>query len=747
MEEIPISKHRFWLSVLHAVGVITVVALQAVIAAAAEPQVPGTTPAGGNGQSMMIQGMQAMATAVRDRLQLMTLAWPDLLQFPALLADTLTDGGRVPIHTVLLSIALVFTVGIVAELAFRRVLRRAERLAHDRTQESLRQRLTAAALKLLLNGLAIGVFALGCTAAYFAVNKLPQPAQAVLIGLFNAVVIVRLVAAAGRSLLSPDRPGLRLLPLADADARYLASRLVGLTLVVTLGGLVGGLPNALALDEGLRLLLEVADLTLVFAALALIVWRDRAQLSRLLAAPPVSESSIAGTLASRTPGFLTDYLHTLAITVLVLVWAAAMYTKLATGRLIFWPVVTTLVLIIAVLAVNALLRLGVDHFLGTRQRAEGATHDAGSAEATTQPAGEAEPVAEARARADFSDVIVRNLRIASLVLGLLLLGRIWNIDLERMIGAGMGQRVAEAVFTIIVTLILASAAWGLVKAAIWRHAPDEGFSLSKLEEAEGGGGAGSRRQTITVLFGRFILVTLVVIAALIVLSSLGVDIGPLLAGAGVVGLAIGFGAQTLVRDIITGVFFLLEDAFRVGEYVDVGIARGTVESVSIRSMRLRHHLGPIHTVPFGAINNLTNYSRDWAIMKLDLRLPFDTDLEKVRKLVKRLGQEMVADVSFRDSFLQPLKSQGATRMDDDAFIVRVKFMAKPGEQFVLRREVFRRIQEAFQKNGIRFAPRRVIVDTGGTRDTDDRMAAAAAAALAPQPARSEAKTAPTDDRG
>jgi small-conductance mechanosensitive channel len=326
----------------------------------------------------------------------------------------------------------------------------------------------------------------------------------------------------------------------------------------------------------------------------------------------------------------------------------------------------------------------------------------------------------------------------------LLLGRIWNIDLERIIGASMGQRVAEAVFTIIVTLILASVAWGLVKAAIQRHAPDKGFDVSKLEEAEGGGGIASRVQTITVLFGRFVLVTLVVIATLVVLSSLGINIGPLLAGAGVVGLAIGFGAQTLVRDIITGVFLLLEDAFRVGEYVDVGIARGTVESVSVRSMRLRHHLGPIHTVPFGAINNLTNYSRDWAIMKLDLRLPFDTDLEKVRKLVKRLGQEMLADPAFRDSFLQPLKSQGATRMDDDAFIVRVKFMARPGEQFVLRREVFRRIQEAFQKNGIRFAPRRVIVDNiGGNSSADDR---AAAAALATQTLQREPKITASDDR-
>ncbi len=112
-------------------------------------------------------------------------------------------------------------------------------------------------------------------------------------------------------------------------------------------------------------------------------------------------------------------------------------------------------------------------------------------------------------------------------------------------------------------------------------------------------------------------------------------------------------------------------------------------------------------------------------MKLELRIPFDADLEKVRKLIKKVGLELEQDPEHGPNFLQPVKSQGVNRMDDSAFIVRVKFMAKPGEQFTLRREVFRRIQEAFAKNGIQFAPRRVIVDTEGGQ----APAAAAAAAV------------------
>jgi small-conductance mechanosensitive channel len=158
-----------------------------------------------------------------------------------------------------------------------------------------------------------------------------------------------------------------------------------------------------------------------------------------------------------------------------------------------------------------------------------------------------------------------------------------------------------------------------------------------------------------------------------------------------------------------------------------------VEDISIRSLRLRHHNGPIHTVPFGEIATLTNFSRDWVIMKLEMRLPFETDIEKVRKIVKKVGQDLMAHEEHGKNFLQPLKSQGVNRMDDSAFIFRIKFMAKPGEQFVLRREVYRRVQEALADQGIHFAPKRVIVDTTGMSPEQAAKAATAAAAAEDDP--------------
>lgn len=205
----------------------------------------------------------------------------------------------------------------------------------------------------------------------------------------------------------------------------------------------------------------------------------------------------------------------------------------------------------------------------------------------------------------------------------------------------------------------------------------------------------------------------VVAIALIALLEMGVNVSPLFAGAGVIGLAVGFGAQTLVRDIFSGAFFLIDDAFRKGEYIDLGDVKGTVEKISVRSMQLRHHLGALNTIPFGEIRVLTNYSRDWVIMKLSLRVTYDTDVEKVRKLIKKLGQQLLDDPVIGQNFIQPLKSQGVVEMQDSAMIIRVKFMTKPGDQWLVRKRVYQDIRDLFDREGIKFAHREVTVRLAG----------------------------------
>ena len=256
-------------------------------------------------------------------------------------------------------------------------------------------------------------------------------------------------------------------------------------------------------------------------------------------------------------------------------------------------------------------------------------------------------------------------------------------------------------------LLLGFVAWELIKARIDRKLKEE--MPDSDEEMEEGGAGGSRTGTLLMLQRKFVLVVMLVMVSLIILSSIGVNIGPLIAGAGVIGLAIGFGAQTLVKDIISGIFFLIDDAFRVGDFIEVGGTKGSVEHISLRSLRLRNPRGPVHTIPFGSMGTVTNNSRDYIITKLDFRVRYDTDVDKVRKIIKKINIEIENDEEMGPVMLDKIKSQGVRELDDSAMIMRVKFKTIPGEQFVVRREVFRMMKESFSENGIEFAHRNVTV--------------------------------------
>jgi len=200
--------------------------------------------------------------------------------------------------------------------------------------------------------------------------------------------------------------------------------------------------------------------------------------------------------------------------------------------------------------------------------------------------------------------------------------------------------------------------------------------------------------------------TAVILFVMLVLSSLwalGIEITPLLAGAGVVGLAVGFGAQALVRDIIAGIFYLADDAFRVGEYVESGTnIKGTVERITLRSVALRHHNGPLHFVPYGVLGAVRNASRDWVIDKFNIPLPIDADSEKIRKMIKKIGEEMKEDPVLGPLMLEPLKGK-LYRIDPGVKIFRCKFRSPPGKQFDVRAGALKRIESALKKMGVPFA--------------------------------------------
>ena len=190
---------------------------------------------------------------------------------------------------------------------------------------------------------------------------------------------------------------------------------------------------------------------------------------------------------------------------------------------------------------------------------------------------------------------------------------------------------------------------------------------------------------------------------MIALEIFGVNITPLIAGASVFGLAISFGSQTLVQDIVSGIFYLSDDAFRVGEYIDCGKAKGTVEGFTLRSLKLRHQNGQVHTIPFGQLGQITNFSRDWITVKFNLRFARDTDIEKLRKAAKKIGADMMEMPAIKAEILAPLKMQGVADIADNALLVRFKFTAKPGNPAAIQREAVKRMFSVFPEIGIEFA--------------------------------------------
>jgi small-conductance mechanosensitive channel len=180
---------------------------------------------------------------------------------------------------------------------------------------------------------------------------------------------------------------------------------------------------------------------------------------------------------------------------------------------------------------------------------------------------------------------------------------------------------------------------------------------------------------------------------------------PLITGLSVFGLAIGFGSQTLVKDVVSGLFFLIDDAFRFGEYIETSGAKGTVEKISVRSVTLRNSRGSVSTVPYGQMGKIQNFSRDWVIEKLTFRVAFDTDVELVRKLFKKIGEEIAADPELAPDLIEPFKSQGIGDVEDGTLIIRTKFTAKPGKQSMIRRAALKAVHKAFRENGIHAVPK------------------------------------------
>jgi small-conductance mechanosensitive channel len=323
-----------------------------------------------------------------------------------------------------------------------------------------------------------------------------------------------------------------------------------------------------------------------------------------------------------------------------------------------------------------------------------------------------------KADAEFSvlpGLVLRVLRLGFACLGFVAVLAAWNLPLMQMsMAESPAGRFLAHILSALALILAADLAWALIKGAI-----DSRLNhLGPIELDSGAPGPNARLVTLLPLLRMAIGVALSVLLVLSVLSVLGIEITPLLAGAGVVGIALGFGAQTLVRDVLSGVFYLVEDVFRLGEYIESGSStKGTVERITLRSVALRHQNGPLHFVPYGTLGAVRNNSRDWIIEKFMLPLPTDVDSEFIRKMVRNIGQQMLGDPSLAAVIVSPLKAV-LYRIDPGVKLFRCKFQTLPGRQFEVRTVAYKRIEAELRKAGIPFAEsvsKVIVQDSSGAR--------------------------------
>ena len=274
----------------------------------------------------------------------------------------------------------------------------------------------------------------------------------------------------------------------------------------------------------------------------------------------------------------------------------------------------------------------------------------------------------------------------------LLLIEVWFGGTLAWLASEIGRALIARLLSIALVLVAAAVVWELVNATVER--------LLSSTAPGTPGSRSARLRTLLPLVRNAARVVLGIIVTLTVLSELGINIAPLLAGAGIAGLAIGFGAQSLVKDVINGVFILLEDSMSVGDVVDVGSHSGVVEGMTVRTVRLRDLSGNVHIVPFGEVASVTNMTKGFAYALIDAGVAYKEDVDQVFEVLKEIGAEMQADPELGPMILAPLEVLGLDSFGDSSVNIRVRLRTRPIKQWSVRREFHRRMKRAFDERGI-----------------------------------------------
>lgn len=528
-------------------------------------------------------------------------------------------------------------------------------------------------VRTLLDLLPIAAFAAG---AYGALALVEPQRQVRLVALTftNAVVLSWVIIGLAKALLSPLTPGARLFPLADASAAYLYVWIRRIVNVAVFGFfflqalLFLGLPPGgfIALTKILGLLVVLLLAVLVLQNRALVRdWLQQRRGEGLVSQPGGGWRMLRNRLA--------DIWHILA-----LLYLAAAYAIWALEIQGGFTLVTrgTLQMGIAIAGAWLLLflvRRGTERLFSVSDEVK-ARH----------------PGIEARANR-YIAVLRQLLEVVVYIIAGIAILQGWGVDVLGLFGTPVGRMVIARTVSIVLIALVSLFVWEIASAAIDRLLRDNGRNRFARS---------ARGRTLLPLAHNAIMVVITTMAVLAILSEFGINIAPLLAGAGVIGLAVGFSAQTLVKDIITGAVILFEDTIAIGDVVTVSGKTGTVEVITIRTIRLRDTYGTLHTIPFSAVDVVTNLTKDFAIFVADIPVGIEADTDRVAGIMAEVGAELAQDNAYGVDMLAPFEVIGIDRFDKATAILRGRVKTRAGQQWRIGREYNRRIRMRFEKEGI-----------------------------------------------
>jgi small-conductance mechanosensitive channel len=530
--------------------------------------------------------------------------------------------------------------------------------------------LPLALLRLALELLPVAGFALvGNVLAnlVFSVDSVGRP---VAVALVNAGVAFGVIMSVTRMLASPYARGLRLLQISDAAALYITRWMRWLAGVAIFGMAAAGLGAAWGMYPDVYLAVQKLILLVDHVFLVIIVLQRRRQIAERIAPHRNATGPLAGTLKAFAG--VWHYIAIFFIVGLWLVWAA----DLRDGYVRLWHIaVVTCAVLAGARLLAAVLLTGLDHMLNvTPQMMAGY------------------PGFETRA-ARYHSVVRSAVTLAVAFGAVLVLLESWGIDSFGWFTANpIGQQLIGAIMSIGITILIAVIVWEAVNLAIDRH-------LDRLTRAAQLGRA-ARMRTVLPILRTALMVTVLIVAGLTTLGQIGVNIGPLLAGAGIVGVAIGFGSQKLVQDFITGIFLLLESAMQVGDFVTLAGVSGTVEHLSIRTIRLRAGDGSVHLIPFSSVTTVNNTNRGVGNAAVSVNISADEDTDQVGDILKQIVQEMRADDAFKDKMRSELQLWGVDKVDGAMVTLVGQIVCTDAGRWGVQREFNRRYKKRFQELGI-----------------------------------------------